>query len=123
MAEIQQMTGFQSACAEYAEDKLSLDEEFLTKNPSRFPIRIRTGSKFFPEFTKGDRLYVDRAMHPQHGNFVVAVIANEFKIAQFVLAPDGTPWLMPFQKKVGDVEAEEDFIWGVIVSLHRTYRK
>lgn len=122
MPEIQEMTGFQSPCAEYAEDRLSLDEKYLTNPPAMYPLRVATDSKLF-ELRKGDHLIIDRSLDPKSGDLVVAVISNEFKIARFALTPNGEGILLPFNKKAGDVEAEEDFIWGVISSQHRKFRK
>jgi DNA polymerase V len=118
MAEIQEMTGFQSPCAEFAEDRLSLDQKFLSNPPAMFPLKVGSDNKLF-ELKKGDHLIVDRSLDPKQGDLVVAVVSNNFLIAKFSRAPDGTCWLLPFNKKVGDVEAEEDFIWGVIASVHR----
>ena len=121
MPEIQEMTGFQSPCAEYAEDRLSLDQRFLTNPPAMYPLRVSSDSKLF-DLKKGDHLIIDRSLDPKPGELVVAVISNEFKIARFALGQDGQGYLMPFNKKVGDVEAEEDFIWGVVSSQHRKFR-
>ena len=121
MAEIQQMTGFQSACAEYAEDRLSLDERYLTNPPAMYPLRVSTDSKFF-ELRKGDELIIDRSLEPKAGDLVVAVITNEFVIARFTFH-QGIPILLPYNKKVGADELGEDFIWGVVASQHRKVRK
>lgn len=120
MAEIQQMTGFQSACAEYAEDRLSLDQKYLTNPPAMFLIKVAAGPKFF-EFHKEDYLIIDRSLTPKSGDYVVAVISNEFKIAKFSFH-EGHGLLLPFNKKVGEDELNEDYIWGVISSLHRKFR-
>lgn len=120
MAEIQQMTGFQSACAEYAEDRLSLDEKYLTNPPAMFPARVGADSPQF-QLRKGDHLIIDRSLTPLPGNLVIAVINNEFKIAQFTLL-QGMPYLLPYNKRVGEDEAGEDYVWGVIASLHRRFR-
>ncbi len=121
MAEIQQMTGFQSACAEYAEDRLSLDERYLTNPPAMYPLRVGSDSKLF-ELRKGDELLIDRSLDPRPGDLVVAVIANEFVIARFALH-QGVGMLLPYNKKVGEDEMGEDFIWGVVSSQHRRVRK
>ncbi len=121
MSEIQEMTGFQSPCAEYAEDRLSLDQRFLTNPPAMYPLKVGTDSKLF-ELKKGDHIIVDRSLNPKVGDLVVAVINNEFKIARFSRNTNGEGLLLPFNKKVGDVEAEEDFIWGVVSSQHRNTR-
>jgi DNA polymerase V len=121
MAEIQEMTGFQSACAEYAEDRLLLDERYLTNPPAMYPMRVGSDSKLF-ELRKGDELIIDRSLDPQANDLVIAVISNQFAIARFTLN-QGIPYLLPFNKKVGDDELGEDFIWGVVSSLHRRMRK
>jgi SOS-response transcriptional repressor LexA len=119
MPEIQQMTGFQSPCAEYAEDRPSLDERFFTNPPAMYPVRVGADNKFF-DVKKGDHLIIDRSRDPSHGDLVLAVICNEFKLARFSRGAAG-PVLLPYNKRVGDVEAEEDFIWGVVSSLHRKF--
>ena len=86
-----------------------------------YPLRIATDSKLF-ELRKGDHLIIDRSLTPVVGDLVVAVICNEFKIARFARNHLGEAILLPFNKKVGDVEAEEDFIWGVVSSQHRKVR-
>ncbi|HXH76786.1 MAG TPA: S24 family peptidase [Bacteriovoracaceae bacterium] len=121
MAEIQQMTGFQSACAEYAEDRLSLDERYLTNPPAMFPLRVSSDSRLF-ELRKDDELIIDRSLDPKSGDLVVAIISNEFVIARFSLN-QGVAWLLPFNKKVGEDELGEDYVWGVISSQHRKVRK
>ena len=120
MAEIQEMTGFQSACAEYAEDRLSLDQKYLTNPPAMFPLKVATSSKLF-ELRKGDDLLVDRSLDPRPGDLVVAVIGNEFRLAKFTLV-EGVAVLMPFNKKIGEDELGEDYIWGVVASQHRKVR-
>jgi DNA polymerase V len=121
MAEIQQMTGFQSACAEYAEDQLSLDERYLTNPPAMYPLRLGSDSKLFG-LNKGDELIVDRSLDPKSGDLVVAVITNQFVIARFVMC-QGVACLQPFNKKAGEDELGEDFVWGVVSSLHRKVRR
>jgi DNA polymerase V len=120
MPEIQQVTGFQSPCAEYGEERPSLDAKYLTNPPAMFPVLAAADSRLF-DLKKGDHLIVDRSLDPRPGDLVIAVISNEFKIARFTLV-QGTGYLMPFNKTVGDDELGEDFIWGVVSSLHRKVR-
>lgn len=117
---IQEMTGFQSPCAEYAEDNLSLDTYFLTNAPAMFPVEVGSTHPTLG-LKKGDKLIIDRSLFPQPGDIVIAVISNEFKIATYALK-DGQGHLLPFNKKVGEDELGEDFIWGVVASLHRKFR-
>lgn len=121
MAEIQKMTGFPSACAEYAEDRLSLDQRYITKRHAMYPIRVRSESRLF-DLKKGDELIIDRSLDPIHGDLVMAVISNEFVIAKFSME-NGSPLLLPYNKRIGENELGEDFIWGVVSSLHRRFKK
>ena len=121
MAIIQQMNGFQSACAEYAEDVLSLDKKYIQKPSSTFFIRVSSDSKFLQVF-KGDILLVDRSLNPATGDLVVAVISNTFVLGTYSKV-NGIDYVLPYNKKLGDVEAEEDFLWGVAVIQIRHRRK
>lgn len=119
MLEVKGMTGFPSPCAEYAEDELTWNSIYMTNSPANFHIRV-SADQF--ELKKGDHLIVDRSLDPRPGELVVAVINNDFKLARFAVGANGEGLLMPFNKRAGDVEAEEDFIWGVVTSLHRKLR-
>jgi DNA polymerase V len=118
MAEIQEMTGFQSPCTEYAEDELSLDQRFITDRPAMFFVRAKT---HYPHFhiMKDDLLLIHRGREPKGGETVMAVVSNNFLLAKFQTI-NGRGVLMPINKILGDDENGEDFIWGVISSIHRS---
>ena len=119
MADIQEMTGFQSPCAEFAEDELSLDKVFI---PDRTGMYAVIAAHDRPQFCiyKEDKLIIHRGRAPQANQVVMAVISNNFVLAKFQWV-NGIAMLMPFNKRVGDVEENEDFIWGVVSSLHRKF--
>lgn len=117
MAEIQSMTGFQSPCAEFAEDELSLDKIFITDQTGMYGVIAAFDRPLFG-IKKNDKLIIHRGRKPASNQVVMAVINNQFVLARFQwIAGEG--YLMPFNKKVGNVEAEEDFIWGTLSSIHR----
>ncbi len=118
MAIIQQMTGFQSPCSEYAEDELSLDQKFITDKPAMFFVRAGNNYDHF-KILKNDLLVIHRGKQPAVNQVVVAVIGNNFVLAKYQKI-NGFPVLMPFNKSLGDVEEGEDFIWGVVSSIHRS---
>lgn len=111
------MTGFQSPCAEYGEEKLSLDKKFLSNPPAMFIVRASAHAPHF-EIHQGDFLIIDRSRTPKHNDLVIAVIANEFKTARY-LQQGGRVSLFPYHITLGSDELSEDFIWGVVASLHR----
>lgn len=113
-----ELTGFQSPCSEFQEDDLSLTERFITDKAAM--VLIWAGSNY-PQLgvLKGDLLVIHRGKTPAPGKIVVAVVSNIFRLAVFQIN-NGYPWILPFNKRVGDPEnAEEDFIWGVVSSIHR----
>ncbi len=120
MPEIQEMTGFQSPCAEYAEDVLSLDKKFLTNPPAMFFIRVKSESKFL-NLQRGDLLLVDRSLTPRRGDLVVAVVSNTFVLGVYSRR-EGRDYLLPFNKPLGDIESADDYIWGVIDTQFRRRR-
>ena len=64
----------------------------------------------------------DRSLDPKPGDLVIAIISNEFKIARFSVV-QGVGFLLPFNKRVGEDELGDDFIWGVVSSQHRKVRR
>lgn len=119
MIEWQQMTGFQSPCAEYAEEKLSLDKKFLSNPPAMFIVKVSSNSPHF-NIKKGDYLVVDRSLQPKPYDLIIAVIGNEFKVARFDQQGKSRT-LFPYNIPIGVDEMDENFIWGVISSLHRKF--
>jgi SOS-response transcriptional repressor LexA len=120
MAEIQQMTGFQSPCTEYAEDELSLEKFFVTDKPAMVFVRAAQAYPHY-QINKGDLMLIHRGQQPKSNQVVVAVISNNFVFARFQWV-GGKGILMPFNRPIGDVENGEDFIWGIVASIHRNTR-
>ncbi len=104
------ITGFQSACTEYHEDILSLDERYQIGAPSGFIIAA-TGHSQPLGIKSGDKFVIDRALTPQKGELVLLVVRGEFKFTHY----------MPEQLKNQDPDSG-DFIWGVVTTLLRELR-
>lgn len=101
------ITGFQSACSEYHEDILSLDERYNVRAPSVFIIEASGHSKTLGVMS-GDKLIIDRALKPLKGDLVLLVVNGEFKLTHYL------PELLKNQDPdVGD------FIWGVVTTILR----
>lgn len=101
-----EMTGFQSACSEYAEDRLSLDKYYLIGRPSIFIVQFQGIKSLGVE--PGDKLIIDRSLKPKEGKLVLAVINNEFSLQRF-------------SKRLCEGQDPEtgDFIWGVVKAFIR----
>lgn len=100
-------TGFQSACAEFAERPLSLDDRYLQNKPSLFIIQADSDSVRL-RVRRGDKLLIDRSKHPREGQLILMVVGNEFKLERF----------SSNIVKLGNAESG-DFIWGVVTTLIR----
>lgn len=104
------ITGFQSPCAEYHEEILSLDERYLVKHPGIFIIEAATTSVKLG-VRAGDKLIINRSLAPKRDDLVLLVINNNFSLTRF----------HPEQLKDKDPESE-DFLWGVVTTLLREFR-
>lgn len=104
------ITGFQSACTEYHEDILSLDERYQVGAPSVFIIAA-SGSSHALGIKSGDKFIIDRSLKPQRGELVLLVVNGEFKFSHF----------SPEQLKNSHPDSG-DFIWGVVTTLLREMR-
>lgn len=104
------ITGFQSPCAEYHEDILSLDERYLVARPGIFIIEAATTSVKLG-VRAGDKLIINRSLVPKRDDLVLVVINNNFTLTRFY----------PEQLKDKDPESE-DFLWGVVTTLLREFR-
>jgi SOS-response transcriptional repressor LexA len=104
------ITGFQSACTEYHEDILSLDERYQIGAPSVFIIAA-SGNSHSLGIKSGDKFVIDRALKPSRGELVILVVSGEFKFTHF----------LPEQLKTDNPDSG-DFIWGVVTTLLRELR-
>lgn len=110
MSSSYEVTGFQSACAEFAQKPLSLDERYLTNRPSLFIIEAGTDARHLG-IKKGDKLLIDRSMTPKEGQLVLLVISNQFTLREFT-------WKM----LEGHDPETGDFVWGVVTTLMREFK-
>lgn len=65
-----QVTGFQSACSEFAEKGLSLDERLDIGNPAIF-ILTANSDDFSLSISKGDKLIVNSSLRPRLNDLIV----------------------------------------------------
>lgn len=103
-------TGFKSACAEFSERSLSLDEKLLLGSPAVFIIEASTESRIL-DIKIGDKLVVDRSLHPVTGKIIVLVRDNQMEITKF------HPKLIE-----GHDPETGDFVWGVVTAQIREHR-
>lgn len=120
-SEIMGMTGFQSPCEEYAEKRLSLDQRYITSPASTLIFKAANNSKFF-NIHSGDKLIVDRALTPKHGDTVLVVINNEHHVKKINKEPNGI-FLLPNRIPLKGDEFSNDCIEGVVTTIIKELRK
>jgi DNA polymerase V len=113
--------GFPSPAADFAEDRLSLDEHLVEHREATFFVRASGNAMAAFGIHDGDLLVVDRAIEPADQSVVVAVINGEFAVKQLCHTPQGV--LLRAGDDSMDIAVgtgEEISIWGVVRwSIHR----
>lgn len=115
--------GFPSPADDYAECSLDL-QALLVKHPAAtFFVRVEGDSMKDAGMQTGDILVVDRALTPQSGKIVVALIDGEFTVKRFKITGEKI-YLAPENPRYPSIEVTErsDFqIWGVVTYvIHRS---
>jgi DNA polymerase V len=115
--------GFPSPAADYAEE-LDLNQHLIVQGHSEatFILRVTGHSMVGAGIFDGDEVLVDRAMRPQEGSVVVAVVNGDLTIKRLTFRA-GLPVLQAENPHFADrtfAEGEELSIWGVVTRvLHR----
>lgn len=114
--------GFPSPAADYAEDRLNLDEHLIEHREATFFVRVEGHSMTGFGIHDGDLLVVDRALAPGDRAIVVAVIDGAFTVKQLCRTARGV-LLRSGGAGCGDIlvgPEQELTVWGVVRwSLHR----
>lgn len=108
--------GFPSPADNPIEEKLDL-HQLLIKNPaSTFFVRVEGTSMKNANIHDGDILVIDRALTPQNGKIVLAVLNNEFTVKRIQIEGEKI-FLLPENPLFPRIEVTPltDFqIWGVV---------
>jgi DNA polymerase V len=108
--------GFPSPAADFAEDRIDINEE-LIKNPSTtFYARVNGSSMIDSDIHDGDILVIDKSLEPENGKVAVCFIDGEFTLKRIKVDKDCL-WLMPANIKFEPIKVteENDFVvWGVV---------
>jgi DNA polymerase V len=109
-------TGFPSPAEEYIEGPLDLNRYLISHPAATFFVRVSGDSMIGAGIRSGDLLIVDRAVTPQHGNVIIAVINGDLTIKrlhesnqQIVLISEN-----PNYTPIEITEAMEFHVWGVV---------
>lgn len=116
--------GFPSPAQDYTEDHIDLNE-FLVQNPiATFVLRVNSLSMKNAGIDVGDRILIDRSLHAEHGDIVLALINNEFTVKRFMHEKvTGKPdqiWLKAENPDYPDIyphSEEQIIVWGVVTCI------
>lgn len=116
--------GFPSPAADYLDEGLDLNAYLVQHPASTYFFTVSGSSMADAGILPGDKVAVDRAIEPQHGHIVVAIIDAEYTLKRLyqlggvVELRAANPKYQPIRFREGD----ELQIWGVVVGLVRRYR-
>jgi len=117
--------GFPSPAQDYWSGDIDLGEHLIRDRTSTFIVRAVRNSMERAGIFDGDRLIVDRAITPEHGHIVVAILDGEFTEKRLQVLR-GHIVLHAENPRFPDIEIpelSELTIWGVVTwVLHRTSR-
>ena len=123
--------GFPSPATDYEEEPIDLNRELIRHREATFYARVKGDSMVDAGIMPGDLLIVDRALEPQHGDFVVAFVGGEdegFTVKELDLSEQdqGTVWLVPHNSAYERIrldKEQEARIWGVVTyCIHKSQR-
>ena len=114
--------GFPSPADDYVQDRVDLNEHLILHRDASFILRVSGWSMVGAGIHDGDEIIVDRAIDPQDGHVVVAVVGNELTVKR--LRKDGKSIRLvaenPDFPDIEFLEGEELTIWGVVTRvLHK----
>jgi DNA polymerase V len=115
--------GFPSPATDYVEEGLDLNDYLVRNKPATFMFTVKGDSMTGASIEEGDKVVVDRAQHPKHGDIVVAVVDGEYTIKR-LFKHMGRVELRPENSDYPPIvfhDGSELMVWGVVVGVVRRY--
>ena len=115
--------GFPSPATDYVEEGLDLNDYLVRNKPATFMFTVKGDSMTGASIEEGDKVVVDRAQHPKHGDIVVAVVDGEYTIKR-LFKHMGRVELRPENFDYPSIvfhDGSELMVWGVVVGVVRRY--
>lgn len=110
--------GFPSPAEDFAVKRIDLTDVLVTHPQATFLLRVSGESMKDAGIFNGDTLVVNRALKPQHGHIVVAVVDGEFTV-KFLHQRAGRIKLKPANVTYPDITPREGQtleVWGVVTA-------
>lgn len=111
--------GFPSPAEDYEEPALDLNEYLVQHKEATFFVRAQGHSMVGAGVHDGDLLVVDRALTPQDGDVVIAVVDGALTVKRLRMQA-GKTWLEaenPDYPPIHLGEAQTLSVWGVVTSV------
>ncbi|HFZ2064582.1 TPA: S24 family peptidase [Enterobacter cloacae] len=113
--------GFPSPAADFAEQRISLDERIVSRPAATY--FMRAGATHYREgILKGAMLVVDASLNPCDGSLLVCAVDGEFKFKRYRTHPES--YLENLEngkrerlRKVGEISDDDKPIFGVITYI------
>jgi DNA polymerase V len=108
--------GFPSPAESHIERSLDLNQLLIQHPAATFFVRVEGHSMREAGIQSGDVLIVDRALSPQSGRIIVAILNGEFTLKRILIKEDRL-FLVPENPQFRPIEVspEMDFeVWGVV---------
>jgi DNA polymerase V len=115
--------GFPSPATDFSESGLDLNAYLIRHRAASFYFSVEGDSMSGAGILDGDKVLVDRAVEPQHGHIVVAVVNSEYTLKRLYRRREvlelhaENPSYSPIRFR----EGEELQVWGVVVGVVRKY--
>ena len=117
--------GFPSPAADHIEKHISLDELFQVRAPHVYLVKVEGDSMQGAGIFSGDMVVVDRSVHAEHGDIVIASINCE-PVCKRLHMRDGVVILKSENSKYPPrhiLEGDDLLIWGVVKYSVRDHDK
>lgn len=116
--------GFPSPAEDFLNDRISLDDLYLSKIESTFVNRVK-GLSMYPDYHENDILILRSDYEPQHGDdVVVSINSSEYTLKRYDKLHSKLVALNPeYANSVQINENDEVVILGVVDALVRDIKK
>ena len=111
--------GFPSPAEDYIEGRLDLNRHLIKHPAATFFVRVAGDSMIGSGIHPGDILVVDRAVEPQDGSVIIAVLDGELTVKR-ITRREGRIYLVPDNCRYRPLEiiADMEFeVWGVVTAV------
>jgi DNA polymerase V len=115
--------GFSSPASDFCEGVLDANTYLIRHPAASFYFSVEGDSMSGAGILNGDKVLVDRAVEPQHGHIVIAVVNSEYTLKRLIRRGGAIELHTenPSYPAIRLKEGVELQVWGVVVGVVRKY--